>query len=262
MTEARAVLAFKHEGRVAEVKLAAPKANILDLHMMADLEEAVGRLAPRRDLVAIVLTAEGPHFSYGASVEEHLPDQINDVLPGLHRLLRRWLTLPAPTLAAVRGRCLGGGLELALTCDLILVEETAQLGVPEIQLGVFPPAASAFLPVRIGAGPAASLILTGESWSGKKAAEFGLASRTTPEGELQTGLDQWLEETFLPRSPAGLRHAALASRRSLRRAALEELPELERQYLHELMAEADAIEGIHAFLEKRQPVWKQNGPAV
>jgi cyclohexa-1,5-dienecarbonyl-CoA hydratase len=255
----RATLELTHDGRLARVQLAAPKANILDRAMIADLDRACDALAGRRGLVAIVVGAEGPSFSYGASVEEHLPGEIEQVLAELHALLARFLELPAPTIAAIRGSCLGGGLELALVCDLLLAEEGARLGQPEIKLGVFPPAASALLPARVGAGPASELILTGSTWSGKRAAELGLVTRTTPDGTLEEALSEWLAE-FLERSPAALAQAVRATRRALKRAVAEELPQLERQYVDELMAEPDAVEGIRAFLEKRPARWRTGGP--
>jgi cyclohexa-1,5-dienecarbonyl-CoA hydratase len=250
---------FEHDGQVARVVLAALKANIVDQAMMADLESAFESLASRRDLKAIVLIGERPNFSFGASVQEHLPEQISGTLTRLHGLLRRIAEAPAPTIAAVRGQCLGGGLELALACDLILAEETAQLGCPEIQLGVFPPAASALLPARIGAGPAASLVLTGASMSGATAAAIGLVARTAGPGQLDAVLAQWLAADFLPRSPSALRYAALAVRRPLMRALEQDLPVIERLYLKDLMSEPDAAEGIRAFLEKRPPRWRQSG---
>lgn len=259
MNAAKARLTFECDGRVARVILAAPKANILDRAMIAALAAVFEELGPRRDLAAVVLSAEGPHFSFGASVEEHLPGKIGETLSALHALLRRLVELPAPTIAAVRGQCLGGGLELVLACDLILAEETAQLGSPEIKLAVFPPAAAALLPARVGAARASELVLTGASLTGKSAAEFGLVARTAPEGELESQLARWLESDFLPRSPAALRHAA---RRPIHRTLAVDLPELERLYLDELMREPDATEGIRAFLEKRQPRWCQKGEAA
>lgn len=250
---------FEYEDQVARVVLAAPKANIVDQAMMAELALAFDRLVARRDLKAIVLTGEGPNFSFGASVQEHLPEQISGTLVRLHALLRRIAEAPAPTIAAVRGQCLGGGLELALACDLILAEETAQLGCPEIQLGVFPPAASALLPVRIGAGPAASLVLSGASVSGTEAAAVGLVARTAGAGQLETVLAEWLAADFLPRSPSAVRYAALAVRRPLVRALEQDLPVLERLYLQDLMSDPDAAEGIRAFLDKRTPRWRQSG---
>lgn len=262
MTMPKARLTFEYNGRVARVTLAAPKANILDRAMMLDLDRALDSLLERRDLVAIVFSADGPNFSYGASVEEHLPEEIGETLSTLHALLRRMIELPAPTIAAVRGQCLGGGFELVLACDLILAEETANLGSPEIKLAVFPPAASAVLPARVGLNRAADLVLTGASWSGAAAAAAGLVARTAPDGQLEAVLDQWLETDFLPRSPAALRHAAGVVRRPLRRALTAELPKLEVLYLQELMAEPDASEGIRAFLEKRPPRWSRKGEAA
>ncbi len=249
----------EHEGQVARVVLAAPKANIVDQAMMAELELAFDGLAARRDLKAIVLTGEGPHFSFGASVQEHLPEQISVTLARLHALLRRIAEAPAPTIAAVRGQCLGGGLELALACDLILAEETAQLACPEIQLGVFPPAASALLPLRIGTGPAASLVLTGASVNGAAAAAIGLVARTAGAGQLEPVLAEWLAADFLPRSPSALRCAAWAVRRPLVHALKHDLPILEQLYLQDLMSEPDATEGIRAFVDKRPPRWRQSG---
>jgi cyclohexa-1,5-dienecarbonyl-CoA hydratase len=254
----RARLEFSHDGQVARLVLAASKANILDRAMMGELYDLAGNLLDRRDLRAIVLTADGPHFSFGASVEEHLPGAIDEVLSALSRLLARLLELPAPTIAAVRGQCLGGGLEVVLGCDMVLAEESAFLGCPEIKLAVFPPAASALLPVKIGAGPATEIVITGESWSAEQAHDSGLVTRTCPEGTLEEALDTWLAAEFLPRSPAALYHAVRAARLPARRALREDLPELERQYIEELMAEPDAEEGIRAFLEKRPPRWSSD----
>ncbi len=259
MSGERATLGYDFQERVARVHLAAPKANILDRAMIADLGRICDALEGRRDLVAIVVGTQGPNFSFGASVEEHLPGQIEAVLAELHALLGRFLELPAPTIAAIRGSCLGGGLELALVCDLLLAEEGAALGQPEIRLGVFPPAASALLPVRVGAGPASELILTGSAWSGTRAAETGLVNRTTPDGTLEEALSTWLANDFLDRSPAALAQAVRATRWVLRKALAEELPSLERQYVDELMLEPDAVEGIRAFLEKRPPRWQRGG---
>ena len=223
--------------------------------MMVALEQGVNEVMDNRELRAVVLDAEGPNFSYGASIEEHLPDQIGEVLDEFHYLLGRLLDLPVPTIAAVRGQCLGGGLELILACDLILAEENGVFACPEIKLGVFPPAASALLPERIGAGPAYELLLTGAGWSATRAEAKGLVTRTTPTGTLDATLTNWLQEDFISRSPTGLRHAVQAARRNRVRILNQELPALEQQYVDELMNEPDAAEGIKAFLEKRPPAW-------
>lgn len=255
MTMPKARLDFIHQGRAARLTLAAPKANIVSAAMIAELESACDALSKTRNLAAIVLGSEGPHFSFGASVEEHLPEHIEQTLGSLHRLLRRLAELPAPTIAAVRGQCLGGGLELALACDLIVAEEDAQLGCPEIRLGVFPPAASVLLPVRLGVARATSFVLTGNSISGREAGAIGLAARVAAPGALDTSIDEWLDEAFLSRSPAALRLAAAAMRAEVRRALDVPLGHAERLYLDELMKEPDAVEGIRAFLARRAPRW-------
>jgi cyclohexa-1,5-dienecarbonyl-CoA hydratase len=251
-------LELTHNGQVARMTLSAPKANILDTAMMLGLGAALDELAAQKNLKAIVLEGAGAHFSFGASIEEHLPDRIGDTLTHLRNLLMKMAAAPAPMIAAVRGQCLGGGFELALACDLIVAEDSAQFGLPEIKLGVFPPAGAALLPVRVGSGRAAEMVLTGVSWTAERAYAAGLVNRVFSSGDLDWQLDAWLESDFLPRSAAALRFAAQACRRPLMRALEIDLPALERLYLDELMGQPDAVEGVLAFMEKRQPHWSQD----
>jgi cyclohexa-1,5-dienecarbonyl-CoA hydratase len=253
-------LELTHCGQVARITLAAPKANILDKAMMLGLYGTLQELTAHRNLKAIVLAGAGPHFSFGASIEEHLPDQISDTLAHLRKLLLKMALAPAPLIAAVRGQCLGGGFELALACDLIVAEESAQFGLPEIKLGVFPPAGAALLPVRVGSGRAAEMVLTGASCTASRAAAAGLVNKVFPCGDLEAQLNSWLESEFLPRSAPALRFAVQAARRPLLRALELDLPALERVYLDELMHQPDAVEGVLAFLEKRQPHWLADQP--
>lgn len=251
----KAKLQVDSDGRIARVYLAAPKANILDDQMVTELDAIFESLEREHELRAIVIEGEGSHFSFGASVEEHLPDQIEGALARLGGLLRRVTAASAPTIAAVRGQCLGGGFELALACDIILAEENAQLGAPEIKLGVFPPAATVLLPIRIGVAPASAMILTGESWTGMRAMQQGLVTRVTPEGGLRMAVAAYIEDHFASRSASALRHTTRVVRRSIVQALHEELPNVDRVYLDELMREPDAEEGIRAFLERRTPNW-------
>lgn len=252
MTFEKIRLEFTHQERVARITLACPKANVLDRAMIRELDEAVSE-ASSHPLNAIVIAAEGPHFSFGASVQEHLPDQIAGTLHALHGLLRKLYEAPAPVIAAVRGQCLGGGFELALACDLIAADKTAQFAAPEIKLAVFAPAASALLPLRVGQGMAARMLLTGSAISADEAARCGLVSRVAED--LDAEIERWLESDFLPRSPSSLQFACRAARLSLHRTIAEDLTQLERLYLSELMTTPDAEEGIRAFLEKRAPQW-------
>src|ERR1039457_480131 len=183
--------------------------------MIRELDSALS-LCAGRELNALVIAADGPHFSFGASVEEHLPDQIAGTLRALNTLLRRIAEAPAPVIAAVRGQCLGGGFELVLACDLILADKTAQFGSPEIKLAVFAPAASALLPVRVGLAVAAQLLLTGAALSAEEAARCGLVAGCADN--FGAALAACLKSHFLPRSPPALKAPCQAVRRPLRRA--------------------------------------------
>ena len=250
-------LEFSHQGAVARLVLSAPKANVIDVEMLEELDRCMDAIEERSGLKAIVLSAEGPHFSFGASIEEHLPDAIESTLRKLHATIRHLNALPAPTIAAVHGQCLGGGLELVLACDLVLAEEDSHLSCPEITLGVIAPAASVLLPLRIRGGDAMHFLLTGASWSAAEALEKGLVDRLAPEGELAVKLDEWLDRDFVSRSSVGLHYASHAVRRPRTRVLENDLPHLERLYLEGLMSSPDGSEGIRAFLEKRTPAWRE-----
>jgi cyclohexa-1,5-dienecarbonyl-CoA hydratase len=233
----------------------APKTNLISMAVMRELRRALAGVPGMPAVKLVTIEGAGDHFSFGASVEEHRPGVIHAALTELHGLIGELLALPAPTAAVVRGRCLGGGFELALACDLVFAGTTAVLGVPEITLGVFPPAAAALLPARVGASRAASAILTGRTAPVDAWAAAGLIEVTAPPQELGTAVDHWFEAHLAPRSAAALRCAALASRATLRRQVSMVLPDLERLYLDTLMRTRDAVEGIEAFLDKRAPVW-------
>ena len=176
---------------------------------------------------------------------------------------------PCATAAVVRGRCLGGGFEVVLACDLVFASDHAKLGVPEITLGVFPPAAAALLPLRVGTSRASRVILSGEALPAPWWHDAGLVTQLAPIEVLEeavriwsdaarchAAIHGWYERFAAPRSAVALRHAAVAARAGLRVQALATLRDLERQYLDELMHTTDAAEGCAAFMEKRAPVWR------
>ncbi len=232
-----------------------PTGNIITADIVAALRAGVDAAAQNPHLKLITIEGEGKDFSFGASIPEHAPDQIRRVLPEMHALVDDLLEAPVVTAALVRGRCLGGGFELALACDLIFAADDAMFGLPEIALGVFPPAASALLPARVGAARATRAILTGESRPAAEWRDAGLVESITPAAQLEAEVERWFAQHLAPRSAAALRHAAAAARAGLLEHVHAALPTLERLYLDDLMSTHDATEGIAAFLEKRKPVW-------
>ncbi|RME25254.1 MAG: cyclohexa-1,5-dienecarbonyl-CoA hydratase [Candidatus Zixiibacteriota bacterium] len=202
-------------------------------------------------------TGSGKHFSFGASVAEHVREQAPRMLEQFHGLFYRLIDLAIPTMALVSGQCLGGGMELALMCNLLFADKTAKLGQPEIMLGVFAPPASVMLPLKIGQARADDLLLTGRSITAEEAFAMGLATAVfdTPEA-MHQGADQWFEHHLMPKSASSLRFAVRAARGNFNLILRDRLKELERLYVDELMATDDANEGIASFLESRQPEWK------
>jgi cyclohexa-1,5-dienecarbonyl-CoA hydratase len=246
----------RHDGQQLRLVIDRPKGNIVTADVIAALRASLADIREQAGVKLITIEGAGDHFSFGASVEEHLPDQIGQVLPELHGLVRDLLAVAAPTAAIVRGLCLGGGFEIALACDFIFAADTARLGVPEIALGVFPPVATALLPVKVGAARASHVVLTGEQIPAPRWVEMGLVAFVTPAAELDEAVDRWFETHLAPRSAAALRYAALGARGPARVAAHSVLADLERLYLERLMQTHDAVEGVKAFIEKRPPQWR------
>jgi len=241
-------------GQIQRIVLDRPKANVLDLEMMRAIRSRLAELAAAPGpLKLLVFEGAGEHFSFGASVKEHLPDRVSELLPEFHGIFCDLERLGAPTAALVRGQCLGGGFELALWSGLILCEPSARFGVPETKLGVFPPIAAIALPWRVSGAQATQIILSGDSCTGQEAAASGLADGCSEDAS--AALRKWFDERLAEKSAVTVRAAWKASRSLLVRALEVELPQLEKQYLEDLMAHRDPVEGLEAFLERRRPVW-------
>ncbi|MGH9367628.1 MAG: enoyl-CoA hydratase/isomerase family protein [Thermoanaerobaculia bacterium] len=246
--------AVERSGQLQRILLDRPKGNVLDLEMLAALRARLSEIAADPGPVKLlVFEGAGEHFSFGASVDEHLPGPVARLLPEFHGLFRDLEALSTPTAALVRGQCLGGAFELALWCGVIFCEPSARFGVPEVRLGVFPPIAAIAMPWRVSGARATQLILSGDSYDAQGAVEWGLVDRCANDAE--TVLQEWFVERLADKSAVAVRAAWRAARRPLARALAADLPELERLYLEDLMAHRDPVEGLTAFLERRRPVW-------
>lgn len=243
------------DGALWQVTFGATRGNLLDMATMAALTEAFVRAAHQPRLRAICLEGAGEHFSYGASVADHLPGRVAPMLEAIRTLALAMLDCRVPLIAVIRGQCLGGGLEVSSLCHRLVAHEASRLGQPEIALGIFAPIASVVLPRRIRAGVAEDLCLTGRVLTAPEAYAVGLVDEVTVDDPLPAAL-LWARTHLLGRSAASLRCAVAAVRLSLREQLAVELPKVESLYLEELMACDDAAEGLQAFLEKRAPVWR------
>lgn len=245
-----------HDGQVTEIVLGPPPGNIISAALMKELSVQLEISNADRKKKAIMISGEGKHFSFGAAVEEHTPDRINDMLPAFHDMIGRVLDSSVPTVAAVRGVCLGGGFELALACSMIFCEEGAAFGVPEIQLGVFPPPASILLPYKCSESASRRIVLTGDKVPADDARRLGIVEEVAPGGALDDHLTSFLEKHIFPRSASSLRLANRAAKTAISAYYRDNIGTVEKLYLEELMSTADAVEGIQSFLEKRPAEWK------
>jgi len=250
------VVLVERTGRTATVTINRPPLNILDLATLGRLNEVLGKLGVDPDLQVVVLRGAGERaFSAGVSVQDHTPDKVKSMLDGLHGAIRLLRDLPAVAVAAVQGHCLGGGMELALGCDLVLATEDARFGQPEIELGCYPPAAAALYPRLLGASRTLELLLTGRTLAVEEAERLGLVTWRGEAGGLDLGIARVLADlTAKSAAVTRLTKRAVSAGRDLPfDPALEET---ELIYMDELCATADMEEGLQAFLEKRKPVWQ------
>ena len=249
-------VAVERDGALLRLTLARPKANIVDAAMIGALSAALARHETGRAIRAVLLDAEGPHFSFGASVEEHLPASCAAMLAALHALVVAMIEFPAPILVAVRGQCLGGGLEVAMAGSMIFAAPDAQLGQPEMKLGVFAPAASVLLPYRVNAAVAEDLLLSGRSVDAAEARVLGLV-HTVADDPAAAAL-AWFDAHLAAKSAASVRYALRAARLARIEAIRTGLAAVEKLYLQGLMNTRDANEGLTAFLARRPPVWEHH----
>jgi cyclohexa-1,5-dienecarbonyl-CoA hydratase len=243
------------EDGVGRLTLDHPPLNILTRGVLRDLRESIAALEREPDVRAILLSAEGKHFSAGADVEEHLPPEHEVLIPEFLDTVRAIRGADVPVIAAVQGRCLGAGFELVLAADVIVAADGTLMGQPEIQLGVLPPAACALLPGRCAWGTAIEIVLGGDPVTAEDAYRAGLVQRVvSTEALLDTGLG--LARRLARHSGAVIRLGKKAMLEGSNGGPVWGLERAADIYLDELMDTEDALEGLQAFVEKRSPVWR------
>ena len=242
---------------VATVTLNRPAVhNAMNEPMRRELTRCFGDLATSDAVRVVVVTGAGERaFSAGADIREFVEREA----PVRFRESRRRVDFraamdrcPQPIIAAIRGYALGGGLELALACDLRIASEDAQLGLTEINLAIIPGGGGTQrLPRLIGRGKALEMILTGARIDAREALRIGLVERVVPAGEVQSSA-QALARTLAEQAPVALRYAKEAVVKGLG-LPLDDGLRLENDLATLLRTTEDRIEGAKAFLEKRKP---------
>ena len=246
---------IERDGRLLRLRLNRPKANLVDAAMISALDSALGEHLANPAISCILLDAEGPNFSFGASVEEHLPEQCAAMLGGLHGLIIKMLESPVPILAAVNGQCLGGGLEVVCGTSQIFAAAEAKFGQPEINLGVMAGLGGTQRLTRfVGKSKSMDMHLTGRFMDAAESESSGLVSRVVPVkklmSEAKAAAEKITEKSLI---------ATMAIKDAVDRAYETTLAEglnYERRVFHSLFATEDQSEGMAAFTEKREPQFR------
>ncbi len=249
----------EHRKHIALVRLNRPDAlNALNLQLMGELRDALKELDDMDEVRVIVLTGNEKAFAAGADIKQMVDKSAIDMLKidqfstwdGIKRTKK-------PIIAAVSGFALGGGCELAMTCDMIVASETAKFGQPEIKIGVMPGAGGTQrLSRAVGKALAMEMILTGNFINAEKALAAGLINRIAPV-ELYLDEAMKLAEEIAAQSPLATQMAKEAVLKSYE-LGLQEGLYFERKNYYLLFAGQDQKEGMNAFIEKRKPEFRGN----
>lgn len=243
-----------YEDGVATLTLNRPPLNLLNIEMMEQMNTALLELRGHRELKVLLVRGSGRAFSAGVDLTEHTRDKVNRLMQVFHRIFETIRLLDVIAVAAVEGVALGGGFELALGCNLVVASRSARFGVPEIHRGLFPALACVVLPRAAPRRKAMEWILTGEEIPAEELKQHGLVNQVLADDGYEQGLRAFVAKLTEKSGPV-LHLAKRAQVESYYAAYEEALYKSENLYLRELMALADAQEGVRAFLEKREPKW-------
>ena len=245
---------YEKQDQIALVTIDRPEAlNALNSAVITELEQVVADLETDREIRAMILTGQGRSFVAGADIGEQYPLDLSSGRRWGRRgsaLLRRMERLEFPTIAAVNGFALGGGCELAMSCDIILASEKAKFGQPEVGLGITPGfSGTQRLPRRVGIAKAKELIFSGRMIRADEAREIGLVNAVYAPEELLPGALE-MARSFVKNAPIAVKYAKACIDRGMQ-MDMDDAIAVENELFAMCFATRDQKEGMGAFLEKR-----------
>ena len=247
---------YKKEGSVAFISMNRPEAlNALSKEIIDELEKVIDEIAADES-VKVVVIGGTENFAAGADIKnmtECNSGQVRDFV--FNKCYNKIMNLSVPTIASIDGYALGGGLELALCCDIRIAAESAKLGLPESNLGIMPGAGGTVrLPRRIGYAKACELIFTGAHINAAEAEKIGLVNLVVPKEELEPAVMKMCKK-ITAKSKSSLAVAKRTIKQTMSMNSIEEAVAYEEDEWVKLFDTADQKEGMRAFAEKRKPVF-------
>jgi cyclohexa-1,5-dienecarbonyl-CoA hydratase len=240
---------------VARITFDRPKHNVLDIQMMNELITELKGLIADEQLKCVVLNGAGPSFCAGVEVSDHKPEMAPEMIETFNRIFEHIDQLEVPVIASVHGACLGGGMEVAIACDIIVAAQGALFGQPEIKLAFLPPYAAVRLPHLVGPSKAIEICTTGKRYSAEEARQMGMVAYAVADDQLSEATDGLIKEIQYS-SPLIIRLNKRAVKMHLGMPLPEAVESVSDLFLNALMKTEDVLEGIASFEEKRKPVWK------
>lgn len=237
------------------ITLQNPPLNVVSLALMQGLNRVCGQLAQDPEIRVVRFRAVGKAFCAGADVKEQSENPAELMVSSIRRLCHTVFYMPQTTVCEVDGACMGGGMELMLSCDFVVASERAVFAVPEITLGIFPPVAAVFLPRRIGWPGAKEMLFLGRRVGAAEAKDLGLVLDAVPTEEIESKTVE-LVMRLLSYSGNALRALKKALQESSGKPLPDALARVGEIYVDDLVPTGDHMEGFRAFLEKRPPQWK------
>lgn len=232
-----------------------PKHNVFNIDMMNEFCDELESLTDDVDTKCLLIRGQGSSWCAGVDVGDHKPEMADQMIATFNRSLMLLESLKMPVVAAVHGACLGGGMEYAIACDMVIASESAKFGQPEVKLGFFPPYAAIRLPKLIGPAKAIEVCCSGKVYSAEEARTMGFVNHITADDQFETALAKLIKE-YKHSSPLILRLNKQAVVDHLNMTTTEALEGVSDLFLNQLMKTEDTLEGIASFYEKRRPEWK------
>lgn len=254
MAETSSIRLEKADG-VARLTLARPTHNVFNIDMMREFNDTIAELSADTELKCLAIFGDGPSWCAGVDVGDHKPEMVDEMIATFGRSFDLIEALEIPTVAAVHGACLGGGMEYAIACDIVIAGDGAKFGQPEVKLGFFPPYAAVRLPRLVGPAKAIEICTTGRIYSAAEALAMGFVSRVAAADAFTENVEKQIGEISAS-SPLILRLNKKAVKMHLGLAPADALTGANRLFLDVLMKTGDTLEGIASFEEKRRPEWK------
>lgn len=248
-------LKIEKDDQVAKIILDRPKHNVLDIPMMKELNAALETIAADNELKCVVITGEGRSFCAGVEVGDHKPDNVDNMVSTFNRIFELINLIDIPIIAAVNGACLGGGMEVAIACDIVIASEKAVFGQPEIKLGFFPPYAALRLPELVGVARAIEIVTTGQNYTAQQSKDLGFVSQVASVEGFQEAVDNTVKQIVMA-SPLIIRLNKRAVKRHIGTSFSQGVDLVSNYFLKTLMKTEDTLEGISSFEERRKATWK------